>query len=258
MILNRPIALLTDFGLTDHYVGSLKSVILSIHPKAVIFDLTHEIRPQNIREGAYVLNSIYNYLPKGTIVVAVVDPGVGSRRDGLCVETDRGYLMGPDNGILSLALRNQKYKARKLTNDQYFLKPVSSTFHGRDIFAPCAAHLSKRNIFKSFGPTIDPIYALDLPNPVVTESGVLGEIVYIDRFGNAMTNISSEEIKWKSFSVLVGKQKVPVKPFFSAGEPGQLFALWNGSQILELAVFNDSAEKLFRFKLGDIVSIREK
>ncbi len=140
--MNRPIALLTDFGLTDHYVGSLKSVILGINPKAVIFDLTHEIRPQNIREGAYILNEIYKYLPKGAIVVAVVDPGVGSRREAICVETNRGYLLAPNNGLLSMALRHEKYKARKITNDQYFLKPVSSTFHGRDIFSPCAARLS--------------------------------------------------------------------------------------------------------------------
>lgn len=254
--MNRPIALLTDFGLTDHYVGSLKSVILSIHPKAIIYDLTHEIRPQNIRDGAYILNAIYNYLPKGTIVVAVVDPGVGSRREAVCVETNRGYLMSPDNGILSMALRHQKYKARKLTNDRYFLKPVSSTFHGRDIFSPCAAYLSRRNIFKSFGPTLESIYTLDTPKPSVSENSVQGEIVYIDRFGNAMTNISSEEVKWRSFSVMVGKQQVPVKTFFSAGKAGELLALWNSSQILELAVFNDSAEKLFGLKLGDPVIAR--
>ncbi len=253
--MNRPIALLTDFGLTDHYVGSIKSVILSINPKAVIYDLTHEIRPQNIREGAYILNAIYNYLPKGTIVVAVVDPGVGSRREAVCVETNRGFLMGPDNGILSMALRHEQYKARKLTNDQYFLKPVSSTFHGRDIFSSCAAYLSQKNIFNSFGPTIERIYTLDLPKPVVTKDRICGEIVYIDRFGNTMTNISFKEMKWKSFSVLVGKQAVPMKPFFSAGRPGELFALWNSSQILELAVFNDSAERLHHLKLGDEVSV---
>jgi len=254
--LNRPIALLTDFGLTDHYVGSLKSVILNINPKAVIFDLTHEVHPQNIREGAYILSAIYHYLPQGTIVVAVVDPGVGSRRDALCIETDRGFLMGPDNGILSMAVGHQKYRVRKLTHDKYFLKPVSSTFHGRDIFSSCAAHLSKRNIFNSFGPTVEKIYALDVPKPVVKGNSVKGEIVYIDRFGNAMTNIGLKEIKRvNSFSVLVGEQKISIKPFFGAGKDKELIAVWNSSQALELAVFNNSAEKLHGLKLGDSIEL---
>lgn len=254
--MNRPIALLTDFGLTDYYVGSLKSVMLSINPKAVIFDLSHEIRPQNIREGAYILNAIYPYLPEGTIVVAVIDPGVGSRRDAICIETDRGFLLGPDNGILSMAVQREKYKVRKLLNDNFFLKPVSSTFHGRDIFSPAAAYLSKRNVFKSFGPILEHINVLKLPQPTIHQDSVKGEIVYMDRFGNAMTNISLKEIKWTHFSIQVGKQKIPLKTFFSEGNDKELFALWNSSQTLEFAVFSDSAEKLHGLKLGDPVIAR--
>lgn len=254
--MNRPIALLTDFGLTDYYVGSLKSVILSINPKAVIFDLSHEVRPQNIREGAYILNAIYPYLPQGTIVVAVIDPGVGSRRDAICIETDRGFLLGPDNGILSMAVQREKYKVRKLLNDNFFLKPVSSTFHGRDIFSPAAAYLSKRNVFKSFGPVLEHINVLKLPQPAIHQDSVKGEIVYIDRFGNAMTNISIKEIKWSNFSIQVNRQNISLKSFFGAGKGKELFAVWNSSQILELAVFNDSAEKLHKLKLGDVVEIR--
>ena len=253
--MNRPIALLTDFGLTDYYVGSLKSVILNINPKAVIFDLSHEIRPQNIREGAYILNAIYPYLPQGTIVVAVIDPGVGSRRDAICIETDRGFLLGPDNGILSMAVRYGSYKTRKLLNDKFFLKPVSTTFHGRDIFSPAAAYLSQRNVFKSFGPIVEHINILKLSQPAINKSAVKGEVVYIDRFGNAMTNISLKEIQWNNFSIQVEGQKIPLRPFFSAGKEKELFAVWNSSQILELAVFNNSAEKLHKLKLGDVIEI---
>lgn len=253
--MNRPIALLTDFGLTDHYVGSLKSVILSINPKAVIFDLTHEIRPQNVREGAYILSTIYPYLPQGTIVVSVIDPGVGSEREALCIETERGYLMGPDNGLMSVAVSHQKFRARKLTNDKFFLKPVSSTFHGRDIFSSTAAHLSKRNIFESLGPMVDHFNILELPHPTANDRVVTGEIVHIDRFGNAMTNISFKEVKWNNFSIQVSGQTISLKPFFGAGKEKELFAIWNGSQILELAVFKGSAEKIHRLKLGDAVEV---
>jgi len=254
--LNRPIALLTDFGLTDHYVGSLKSVILSINPKAVIFDLTHDIRPQNIREGAYILDAIFPFLPKGTVVVAVVDPGVGSRREAICIEAGDNYLLGPDNGLLTMAAANTKHKARKLTNEKFFLKTISSTFHGRDIFSPCAAHLSKRNIFNSFGPVVNHIHQLDFPKANVSGGRVKGEIVYIDRFGNAMTNISSSLIRNKeSVSVKTGKHTVPMKPFFSAGAHQELFAIWNSSQTLELAVYQHSAEKLHGLKLGDAVEV---
>ena len=142
--MNRPIALLSDFGLKDHYVGSLKAVILGINPKATIFDVTHEIRPQNIREGAFILHAVYPVIPKGTIVVAVVDPGVGSMRQAICVKTSRGFLIGPNNGLFSLVLRDEAgYEARALVNDRYFHKPVSSTFHGRDVFSPSAATCNK-------------------------------------------------------------------------------------------------------------------
>ena len=119
--MNRPIALLSDFGLKDHYVGSIKSVILKINPKAIIFDITHEVRPQNIREAAFLLYSVSPVLPKGTIVVAVVDPGVGSMRQALCIKTNKGFFIGPNNGIFSMVLNNEDhFEARVLANDRYF------------------------------------------------------------------------------------------------------------------------------------------
>ena len=260
--MNRPIALLTDFGMKDHYGGSLKGVILGINPKATIFDITHEIRPQNIRDGAFVLYSVYPALPKGTIIVAVVDPGVGSMRQALCIQTSRGYLIGPNNGLFSLVLRMEdKFEARAIVNDRFFRKPVSSTFHGRDFFAPSAAWLSKRNVFQSFGPRIHKPHSFHIAKAIRADHAVKGEIVYIDRFGNGMTNISKTQFpslgKTKETAVLVkGKQHASLKTFFSAGSRGALIALWNSSNLLELAVRDDSAEKLFGLKVGDSVAVR--
>jgi len=260
--MNRPIALLTDFGLRDHYVGSLKAVILGINPKAVIFDITHDIHPQNIREGAFILHSVYSVLPKGSIVVAIIDPGVGSLRQALCIKTSRGFLIGPNNGLFSMVLRDEvRYEARAIINDRYFHKPVSSTFHGRDVFSPSGAWLSKKDVFKSFGPVIRKLHSLQIPKAFRTDHSVKGEIIHMDHFGNAMTNISKAQfpslIKAKDAPVVIkGRQHASIKPFFSAGGRHALIAVWNSGNLLELAVKEDSAEKLFGLKIGDSVVIR--
>ena len=253
--MNRPIALLTDFGSSDHYAGSIKSVILSINPKAVIFDITHEIRPHHVREGAYILNAVFRFLPKNCIVVGVVDPEVGSDRTALCIKATDRFFLGPDNGLFSLALKDQSFETRRITNDRFFLKPVSSTFHGRDIFSPCAAQLSTKNIFTDFGPLVTDIKHLNFSSPRKSENKISGEIVYVDRFGNAMTNISKGSSS--NISVKFSGRQVPLKPFFSAGRPGELIALWNSGQILELAVYNDSAERIHHLKIGDLVEVFE-
>ena len=261
--MNRPIALLTDFGLKDHYAGSLKGVILGINPKAVAFDVTHDIQPQNIRQGAFVLQAVYPVLPKGTTVVAVVDPGVGSERQAICVKTQKGYLVAPNNGILTTALEYERvYEVRKIENDRYFRKPVSSTFHGRDIFAPVAAWLSCKDIFSSLGPRMERIHRLHIPKTIASARSIKGEIVYLDHFGNAMTNISRSEVKKAARSgevdiFLKGKKRIPLKPFFSAGGPDALIAVWNSADFLELAVKEDSARDKFGLKIGDPVIVRK-
>lgn len=261
--MNRPIALLTDFGLKDHYAGSLKGIILGINPRATIFDITHDVRPQNIREGAFVLLGVYASLPKGTVVVGVVDPGVGSERQAICVKTAKGYLVAPNNGLLTTALDSERaYEVRKIENDRYFRKPVSSTFHGRDIFAPVAAWLSRKDVFGSLGPRMECIHRIHIPKSTTSHSSVKGEIVYMDRFGNAMTNISRSEIKKMVRSggvdiLIKAKKRVPLKPFFSAGGPGALIAVWNSGDFLELAVREDSAEEKFDLKVGDPVIVRK-
>lgn len=257
--MNRPIALLTDFGNQDHFVGSLKGVILSIHPNAVVFDVTHEIRPQNIWDAAFVLRSVYPYVPKGTIFVVVIDPGVGSAREALCVKTRHAYLLAPNNGVLSMVLRNEKeYQARIIQNDCYFLKPVSRTFHGRDIFAPAAAHLSRSDVFSDLGPRLNHPRFLNLPEPVLRPGRITGQILYLDRFGNAITNISrsflGNRTNFLTTRILI-RNKIKAKPktLFCEGNRRELIALWNSTGLLELAVRDGSAGREFGVKVGDSV-----
>lgn len=259
--MNHPIALLTDFGLEDHYVGSLKGVILKINRRATIFDITHDIAPQNIRQAAFVLKAAYPALPGGAIITAVVDPGVGSARQAICIKTTKGYLIGPNNGIFSMILREEeKYEVRAITNDRYFHQPVSSTFHGRDIFAPAAAWLSKGDIFKILGSRVREVHQFRIPEPKRKANVLQGEIIYTDHFGNAITNINSclleRKPKAANISIVVkGKYRADLKPFFSVGKLGKLIAVWNSGDLLELAIREDSAEKLFGLQVGDLVEV---
>lgn len=253
------IALLTDFGLSDHYVGVLKGVISNINPNATMIDITHLIEPQNIRQGAILLQEVYPYYPKGTIFVAVVDPGVGSSRDAICIKTSKGYLIGPDNGLFSFILANERsYEIRKIENDKYFRRPLSATFHARDIFAPAAAHLSKQDIFKTLGRKLKRIGVSWNTVLKWSDESLVGEIVYIDRFGNGITNISKSEFKKAnktSQRVKLKSKEVSMKEFFAEGKKDELIAVWNSSQLLEFAVPNDSAEKKYEIKVGDSVEV---
>ncbi len=186
------ITLTTDFGLDDIYVGIMKGVILSINPACTIVDITHAVTPRDIAAGAFALESSCPYFPAGAIHMAIVDPGVGSGRRALVVETERSLFVGPDNGIFSFALSAPGLKAvYALTSTDYFLPDMSATFHGRDIFAPVAAHLSKGVQPEHMGRRIDDPVILPQAVPVMRGAGILeGCIVHIDRFGNLITNIS--------------------------------------------------------------------
>lgn len=193
---SRIITLLTDFGNQDAYVGIMKGVITGINPTVTIIDLCHSIPPQDIFNGAYLLSTSYKYFPKDTIHVAVVDPGVGSKRDIICVETRNFLFLVPDNGILSFITQEEKPKRIvQVTNNNYFLPAPSNTFHGRDVFAPVAAHLSLGVKPQQLGNTIEQLDQLDLPKPYHTKTGQLeGQIISIDRFGNLITNITREHL----------------------------------------------------------------
>jgi len=187
------ITLVTDFGTTDPYVGMMKGVILSKDPSAAIIDITHEIAPQDFAGAAYIIYSAFRYFPIGSIHVIVVDPGVGSDRSIIAVSMGGHYFLAPDNGVLDLILATGKVDfITTVENDTYFLKPVSRTFHGRDIFAPVAGYLSKGVAIDRLGVEIKKDHALrlDLPIPYLSQTGALvGEIIRIDRFGNLITNI---------------------------------------------------------------------
>lgn len=187
------ITLLTDFGIEDAYVGTIKGVILSVNPSAMIVDITHQIDPQDLIEAAYVIKSTYRYFPKGTVHVIVVDPGVGSDRAIVALEMMGHIFLAPDNGVLTLLMDEGRIDSiTRVKNSHYFLEPLSQTFHGRDIFAPVGAHISKGVDLKKLGSGLDlnDLVHLSIRKPSITDEGELvGTIVSVDRFGNCITNI---------------------------------------------------------------------
>ena len=191
------VAFLTDFGLCDNYVGVLKGVVLNIAPQSHLIDITHNITPQDIAVGAWVLGTSYRYFPPGTIYVCVVDPGVGSTRRPIAVRAGDWFFVGPDNGLLSYVLTEQTiYEAVLLSNSLYHLPQISATFQGRDIFAPVAAHLVRGVALRDLGAPLDPssLRLLDLKHVSRQEGRIEGHIVYIDHFGNLITNIPASMV----------------------------------------------------------------
>jgi S-adenosylmethionine hydrolase len=173
----------------------MKGVILRINPQCTLIDITHHVGPHDIREGAFVLANAYAFFPEGTIHLAVVDPGVGSPRSPVLIETDRYFFVGPDNGLFTLALKGGKVKkVVALNNSKFFLSRVSTTFHGRDLFAPVAAYLSLGVKSSEFGSELDSWVELDLKKPQARRGGLLGEIFHIDDFGNLISNIDEEQL----------------------------------------------------------------
>jgi S-adenosylmethionine hydrolase len=260
------ITLTTDFGVADWFVGAMKGVILGLQPRAVLVDITHEIAPGDIRAGAFALAASHGYFPRGTIHVAVVDPGVGSRRGAIAVQTTNYFFVGPDNGVLSLALGREKSKAiHRIANEQLLLHPISDTFHGRDVFAPVAAHLSAGAPIQKLGPPIQDFLRLNWPTPRIGRNEAAGEIVYIDRFGNAITNVADSALSAfdrdrceVSIKSIKRKRLCPVCSFYQAVPAGQPVAVFGSSGFLEIAVNGGSAAKSLRLKIGDRATVRQR
>src|SRR4030043_1300706 len=205
------ITLLTDFGLKDPYVASMKGVILSINPQCTLVDITHQVSPHDIREGAFILAQTYSTFPKGTIHLAVVDPGVGSARKPILIVTKNYFFVGPDNGLFAFAVKRETLKqVVVLTNQKFFLSEISSTFHGRDIFAPVATYLSLGVKPESFGPSIKSWHEISFPDPAMKQGNLIGEIVHIDTFGNLVCNIDYKNLlkfsKGLLFVIKIGKR----------------------------------------------------
>ena len=255
------ISLITDFGLKDNFVGVMKAVILKINPQAQIVDICHEVKPHDILEAAFLLRSSFKYFPNGSVHLVVVDPGVGSERKKLLVKTKDYFFIAPDNGVLSLALKGQApLKIIEITNKKYFLKPTSDTFHGRDIFAPTAAYLSKGQNFSKFGRRIKSIKELSLPQVKMTSKGLTAEIIYIDRFGNLVSNIDKEMldnfIKGKKFKIYI-KDKTIEKLSHSYNKGAYLkpLALIDSFNYLEIALNCGSARDYLGIGKGTPIKV---
>ena len=260
------ITLLTDFGTADYFVGAMKGVILSINPAAVVVDITHEIPPQDVREGAFTLGAACVSFPAGTIHVAVVDPGVGSARRGILVAGGGQYFVGPDNGLFSFVYeRDHQARVFQLTNEKYFGPKVSATFHGRDIFAPVAAALSKGEAVEEFGEEIKDYVRLPELKPKRTEGGTIeATIIHIDRFGNCVTNLTPAELDEEVMAnhprlTINGHTITSFRRFFSEGdEPDELFAIWGSAGYLEIAANRASAACLLNAERGQMVQVQSR
>ena len=268
------ITLTTDFGTRDWFVGTMKGVIARIAPTTRIIDLTHEVTPGEIRAGAFALRASYRFFPKGTVHVVVVDPGVGSARKAIAVQTADCFFVGPDNGVLSWALAREKVKAVHLiTNADYFLKPLSRTFHGRDVFAPVAAHLSRGVPIHKFGPKIRDFIKLDWPAPRAQRAkrdrtfkrdstAVQGEIIYVDRFGNAISNLDAASLPHPAHGpvevISKGRRVCTLAEFYGAVPIGKPVAVMGSSGLLEIAVNDGSAARKLRLRVGDLLIVRPR
>lgn len=253
------IALLTDFGTRDYFVAAIKGAIFSICRNAEIVDVTHDIEPQNIAAASFTLRACYRNFPEKTIFIAVVDPGVGSRRKAILVETKDYYFIAPDNGLLSFIFsETSDFKVLELTNEKFFAENVSRTFHGRDVFAPVAAHLANGVAPNLFGEETKDFLVLQETTPrCISENEIEAAVIHTDRFGNLITNLKPEDLPEK-FTLEIGGTKIDkLQTFFAEAAPGELFMIFGSAGFLEIVAFQDSAQKLLSSKTGNPVKIKK-
>jgi S-adenosyl-L-methionine hydrolase (adenosine-forming) len=258
----KPIlTLTTDFGLTDHFVGVMKGVILSICPQAQIVDISHEVTPFAIAEGAYLIAQAYPYFPKNTVHIVVVDPGVGTARRPILVEAAGQYFVAPDNGVLEMIYSCEKHQVRAITDGRIFLQHVSQTFHGRDIFAPAGAHLAAGITPAKMGKKIMD-YARS-PFATARPAGRnrwCGCVLHIDRFGNLVTNLPASDFPdLRRFVIKIGGKRVTrCAKTYAEGRPGELFVITASTGYLEISVNQGSAAELVVCQPGNSVEITLK
>lgn len=262
---HRPIiTVLSDFGSRDAYVAAMKGVILGINPEARLVDLTHEIPPHDIMAAAFVLAEAAPFFPERTIHLAVVDPGVGSARRGLAAQARGQYCIGPDNGLFHFLFRDAPDLAIvSLENPAYFLAEVAATFHGRDIFAPVAAHLSRGLALEKLGPAITDPVLLPVSEPVFGGDLVEGQIVYVDRFGNLVSNIIWDKMaKWLDAGELrleVGRLSLNrLSRTYADAAPGEALALKGSHGYLEIACRQANAASLLKEGKGTLIKIMKR
>lgn len=259
-MMGKIITLTSDFGLQDHYVSAMKAVMLGIAPEARFIDISHEIPPQDIMAAAWVIRNAAFLFPEGTIHIVVVDPGVGTKRHPLCLKINGQYFVGPDNGIFSLFYDEFEYQAIKLTNKAYWHGKPSKTFHGRDIFAPVAAHLSRGVPLEKLGKPISELVTYHWAVPIADKDGLQGWVVHIDRFGNLITNLSEALIKkhigLKKVKIYVGNTMIKkLVHTFGDVEDGDPAAFIGSSGMLEIGINKGNASRLLSVDKGAQISI---
>ena len=258
--MSQIITLTTDFGLQDHYVSAMKAVMLGIAPDVRFVDVSHEIPPQDIMAGAWVIkNSAFLY-PPGTVHLVVVDPGVGTSRHPIALKIEDQYFVGPDNGIFSLLFKEYDFKAYKLSNSTFWKQGVSNTFHGRDIFAPVSAHLSKGVPIHEIGEPIDDLVTYHWAVPIADRDGLQGWVVHIDRFGNLITNLSGDliedHLKKKIVKIYVGNTMLnKIVSTFGDVEDGEPAAFIGSSGMLEIGINKGNAARMLSVDKGAQISI---
>ena len=265
-----PICFLSDFGLKDGYVGVVKGVVLSIQPAVQVIDLSHAVPPGDIRAGAFILMTSVPYFPEGTIHLAVVDPGVGTERAGVAVKAGAYHFVGPDNGVLSWALRQLDTEqqlveqagtlhlpagmsAVQLAESRFWRPTLSATFHGRDVFGPVAAHLAAGVPMAELGPSIQSIRAVPFPMPVRSGGELRGEVIHVDHFGNLITNLRPAHVPPRAAIRVGGRSLAGLSPHYQ--QVDQLIALVDSSGLIEVAAPNGSAARLLGLDVGAIVTV---
>ena len=259
------IVLITDFGNSDIYVGIMKGVIKNINPNADIIDLTNDIYSQNIKQAAFLLEKSYHYFPENTVFLSIVDPGVGSNRKAILVKTENYYFIAPDNGILTYVLKNQKIKKIiELTNSNYFLKEISTTFHGRDIFAPVAAYLDINININEFGNELKIEELVHIEKPLfekINPYSFKAEVLHIDKFGNIITsidksNLKIENIELSKLNLEINGMKINKKlNYYSQTDEKVLFVYFGSFSNLEIAIKNSNASNFLNVIVGSIFEI---
>jgi S-adenosyl-L-methionine hydrolase (adenosine-forming) len=263
--LARPIiTLTTDFGSNDHFVGTMKGVILDIVPDVQIVDICHSVQAFDVLDGALTISQAYSYFPNRTVHIVVVDPGVGTARRPIIASCDKYHFVAPDNGVLSLVYaREERMHVRHITSEHYFLQPVSTTFHARDIFAPVAAWLAKEVDAQKFGEEVAEYTRFSAPKPKAVDGNRLrGVVLKVDRFGNIVTNITPQDAPVlfaadaKGFKIVVGSREITeIHSTYAEGGPGEVFGILGSMGFLEIASNRGNAAQLTGAGKGNEVSV---